>query len=329
MERDYNSVDSPLTVVVPGDIVARESRVARSMGGEVDVKASWIVGIAVASLGLSACGATATIHTAVASLGSTPDVQVHLTASISGPGTQKAQQVLNDLSVTMDYANPTGAALSQAKDQSNVDITVDAGTQTVAELREVSGNAYVLVNVSSLTSIPNVTIPSGELAALQLVLGGRWFELKKSFIEPYLPTTTATAAQTAKDQVAAKQILDSLSTLVNDTPYTTLPNGGFSQTGSLEKVVKAVMPAIESLEGTTNSAFSVPAVKGTYKITLTTSGSTATGASITITAPNGTQGNESVGLNIGVTHNNVAVSAPSGATVITKSLLKELLSQAS
>ncbi len=50
------------------------------------MKASWIAGFVVASLGLSACGATATIHSAVSSLGSSPDVQIHLTGTVTGPG---------------------------------------------------------------------------------------------------------------------------------------------------------------------------------------------------------------------------------------------------
>ena len=208
-------------------------------------------GIVVASLGLSACGATATIHTAVNSLGSTPDVQIHLTGSISGPGTSEAQQVLNVMSINMAFSNPTGAPLSASKDQLNADITLDAGSQVVADLREVGGNDYVLVNVTSLSSIPNVTLSPSELTGLQLIFGGRWFEIPKSLIDEYLPSKAATAAEAAKAQAVAKQILDNLSTLVNETPYTTLPNGGFSQTGSLKNVVKAVLPAVESLGGTT------------------------------------------------------------------------------
>jgi hypothetical protein len=290
------------------------------------VKASWIAGFVVASLGLSACGATATIHSAVSSLGSSPDVQVHLTGTVSGTGTAQAQQILNAMSIDMEYSNPSGGALSQAGSAVDSEITVNVGTQTLADLREVSGNVYVLINVNTLTSIPTVTLPSSEMSALQLVLGGRWFELPKSFIDSYVPAKSASTANTAKDQAAAKKVFDAISTLIDTTPYTTLPNGGFSQTGSLENVVTAVLPTIESLEGTTMHPSSV---KGNYTITLTMSGATATGGSITITAPNGTQGNASVGLQATVTHNNDSIVAPSGATIITKSLLKGLLSQAS
>jgi hypothetical protein len=293
---------------------------------EVVVKASWIAGFVVASLGLSACGATATIHSAVSSLGSSPDVQVHVTGTVSGTGTAQAQQILSAMSIDMEYSNPNGGALSQAGSAVSSEIVVNVGTQTLADAREVSGNVYLLINVNTLSSIPTVTLPSSEMSALQLVLGGRWFELPKSFIDSYVPAKSTSTAATVKDQAAAKKVFDALSKLINTTPYTTLPNGGFSQTGSLQSVVTAVLPTIQSLAGTTVHPSDV---KGNYTITLTMSGATATGGSITITAPNGTQGNASVGLQATVTHNNDGIVAPSGATIITKSLLKGLLSQAS
>jgi hypothetical protein len=289
------------------------------------VRTSWIAGIVAASLGLSACGATATIHSAVASLGSSADVQIHLTATASGPGTAEAQGALGVLSLDMDYSNPTGSALS-SNTAVNSEITVDVGTQTLADVREMSGNVYLLVNLSALSGIPSLNLPASEVSALQLLLGGRWFEFNKTLIDSYVARASTTTAETAKETAAVKKILDALSSLVNKTPYTSLPSGGFSQTGSLEKVVKAVLPTIESFAGTT---LHPGTVKGTYTITLTTSGTTATGGSITITAPDGTLGNASVGLSATVTHNSDSISAPSGATIITKSLIKELLSQAS
>jgi hypothetical protein len=284
------------------------------------------VGFVAASLGLSACGATATIHSAVASLGSSSDVQIHLTGTASGPGSTKAQQVLQVMSVDMDYSNPSGAALSQASTAINSEITVNVGAETLADVREVSGNFYVMINPSTLTNIPSVTLSTSEVNELQLLLGGRWFELQKSFIDSYLPATRAATSETAKGQAAAKKVIDALSNLINTTTYTTLPSGGFSQTGSLENVVTSILPTIDSLEGTTVHPGTV---KGNYTITLTMSGTTATGGSITITTPNGTLGNVSIGLQAAITHNNDSIEAPVGATIITKSLLKGLLSQAS
>ncbi|MGA7835780.1 MAG: hypothetical protein WCA31_11295, partial [Acidimicrobiales bacterium] len=212
----------------------------------------WIVGMLAASLGLSACGASATIHSAISSLGSSADVQIHLTATASGPGTAEAASVLGALSVDMDYTNPTGAPLSSSTEVDS-DITVNIGTQTLAEIRELSGDVYVLVNVSVLSSLPSVNLPTSELTALQLLLGGRWFEFPQSFIDSYAPPASTTASTTANETAAAKKIIDALTSLVDKTPYTTLPSGGFSQTGSLESVVEAVVPTIESFTGTTTN----------------------------------------------------------------------------
>jgi len=290
------------------------------------MKASWIAGFVVASLGLSACGATATIHSAVSSLGSSPDVQIHLTGTASGPDSADLQKYLSVMSIDMEYSNPSGGALSQAGTAASSEITVNVDSSELADLREVSGNVYVMINVSALTNVPGLTLPTSELDALQLVVGGRWFELPKSFIDSYLPAKSTITAETAKDQAAAKKVFDALTTLINKTPYTTLPNGGFSQTGSLQNVVTSVLPTIESLEGTTAQPKSV---KGSYTITLGMSGATATSGSITITAPDGTQGNQSLALQATVTHNSDSIVAPTGPTIITKSLLKGLLSQAS
>lgn len=286
------------------------------------MRAPWIAGIVAASLGLSACGATATIRSSLSSLGSSPDVQFTLTATASGPGTAEAESVLQLLTIDLDYSNPTGAALSQAGTSADAEVTVDVGSLTLADVRDVGGNDYVLFNPSTLSSFPSLSLSTSQIAGLQLVFGGRWFEVPKSVIKSYLPSSSAAAKKTAAEQAAEKKIVDALSKLINSTPYTTLPGGGFSQSGSLMSVVNAVLPAIESLEGTT---LNPPAVKGTYTITLSGSGSNATGGSITITTPNGTQGNVTVGIQATVTHNDDSVTAPSGATIFSKSLLEELL----
>jgi hypothetical protein len=68
-------------------------------------------------------------------------------------------------------------------------------------------------------------------------------------------------------------------------------------------------------------------VKGSYTLTLSTAGSTVTGGSISITAP-GTGGNDTVGLQVGVTHSGATVVAPANPTVLSESVLKGLLNDA-
>jgi hypothetical protein len=198
----------------------------------------------------------------------------------------------------------------------------------LADVRVVDSNVYVLVNISAAASVPGVNVPSTQVAPLQLLLGGRWFELPKSLLTSLTPTPTATStAQADKGAAAARAIFDDLSKLIANTSYTSLPNGGYSETGTLASVVKAVLPTIDTLSGT---PLPTTDVKGTYTLTVTAPGSTATGGSISVTAPGGVtgQGNDTVGLDVTVAHASVAVVAPTGATVITPSLFKGLLTQA-
>jgi hypothetical protein len=289
------------------------------------MKKSLIVVFAAAALGLSACGATATLNGAVSSLGSSPDLQVHVTASVSGAGTAQEQQELSALSLDVDYANPTGANLSQSDGKANAELIVNAGGSALVDLREVNDALYLEVNVSALSNIPSINLSASDLAAAQLLLGGRWFEIPISLLTSLSPDTAKIHAQTSKEQAAAKKIADALEKLIDTTPYTTLSGGGYSQTGSLQSVLQALLPTIESLGG---SAPNLATVKGSYTLSLTTSGSTATGGSITITAPNGTQGNASVTLTATVAHASDAIVAPTGATVVTRALLNSLLAQA-
>jgi len=289
------------------------------------MKKLWIVGAVVSSLVLAACGVTASIDQAVSSIGASPNLQVHLTASASGAGSAQAQGVLSALSMDMRYSSTNGGALAQSGGLVNAEITVNSSTQTLLDVRQVDKNLYVQINVTALASIPGIGATAQQLAAIQLLIGGRWFEFPQNLLKSYLPTTTVSAARLSKEQAAARAMLDALSTLISNTPYKTLAGGGYSQTGTLDSVVNAVLPA---LNGLTGKSLAPSSVKGTYTMGFSMSGATATGGSLSITAPNGTKGDATVRVDATLTHDAQSVSAPSGATVITPALLTELMSQA-
>lgn len=69
-------------------------------------------------------------------------------------------------------------------------------------------------------------------------------------------------------------------------------------------------------------------VQGSYTLSLTTSGTSATGASITVTAPNGTQGNATVTLSATIAHADDDITAPANPTIVTRSMLEGLLAKA-
>jgi len=285
-----------------------------------------LLGVVASTLALSACGTTtkATIDQSVASLGAQSSVQIHLTATATGTATTQAQAILKLVSVDLNYVNPSGGALSQATSTLDQEITINVGSKTLADIRGIGGNDYLNIDLTSLSSLPGVNLPASELAALQLIIGGRWFEIPKSLIASVAQKdTTATKAQVAADVAIERKIVDAIAKVIDDGHAKALSGGGYSETGTLASIVKAVWPTVASLTKTTLPA-SAASVKGSYTLTLTTSGSTATGASITITSPGGEPQITSVGLVATITHNAETIAVPSDATVITPALLKQL-----
>lgn len=285
-----------------------------------------VLGVVASTLALSACGTTtkATIDQSVASLGSQSNLQIHLTGTVAGTDAVQAQPILNLVSINMDYANPSGGTLAQAGSTLAEDITVNVGTKTLAEIRSVDGNDYLMADLTSLSALPGINLPASQLAALQLAFGGRWFEIPKSLIDSLTQKEASAAkAQAATDVALERQIIDAISKVIDNAPARELSGGGYSETGTLASIVNAVWPTIASVTKTTLPA-SAAAVKGTYTLTLTNSGSTATGASITIAAPGGAPKITSIGLVAAITHNSETITAPSGATVVTPALIKEL-----
>jgi hypothetical protein len=304
-------------------------RARASVRGE-HVRKIVIVGVVAATLGLSACGSSASINDTVASLGSSSTLQVHLTATASGQGVSaQAQSILKQVSVDVNYATTNGSPITDAGKVTDTQVTFNYGTAAVLDVRSVDQNFYVEFNLTSLGTIPGLGLSAQDLASAQLLLWGRWFELPYSLLKSYAKkfATTPSEAQITKEKSIDNKVLDAIAGLIDTTHSTTLASGGYTETGTLESVVTALLPTLDSVTHMT-----IPApkhVKGTYTLTLNASGTTATGASIVIAAPNGTQGNASVGLHATIAHNNVSVSAPTGATVITPALIKQLSSLAS
>ena len=283
--------------------------------------------VVVASLALSACGSSpsakkAAINQFVTSLGASPNVQIHLSANVTGAGTTKAAAVLKLVSMDLRVSNPSGGSVSQAKGKANYEILFNVGTKSFLDIRDVSNNIYALLNVPVLASIPSAHIPAGEAAAIQGLFGGRWFELPKSLLTGLIHKSKVPKAQVAAQQSADAKVLDAISHLIDTTPYKTLSNG-YSETGTLKSVAAALAPTFSGLAGKT---LHPKAPKGTYTLILTTSGSTVTGGTISITAPSshGT-GNETGSLTATVAHASMSVGVPSGVTQITPQMIAGFL----
>ncbi|MGA2969618.1 MAG: hypothetical protein ABSE75_07420 [Acidimicrobiales bacterium] len=289
-------------------------------------KSNWkifSVGAVIASLTLAACGASASLNSAISSVSASQYLQVHFTASLSGADAQKAEPILSTLSYDVIESSTSGQSLSQSTGNINTEIDVNVGTQALASIRDIGTNFYFEVNAQALASLPSVNLPSQTIAAVELLLNNRWFEVPASLIAANEPTPP-TAAQTAKEQAIVQEIINDLTGVIEANNYTTLPGGGFSQAGTLQSIITAVLPTIEKLDSNAPSPGKVP---GTYTVAIKMSGSTATSASISITAPNGSLGNSTGEIDATIAHAAITVSAPTGATTITPAMITQLEGQ--
>jgi hypothetical protein len=278
------------------------------------------VGAVIASLTLAACGATAPLNSAISSVSASQHVQVYFTASISGTGTQKIESAISGLSYDVIESSTSGQSLSQSKGHINSEIDVNLGTLALASIRVIGTNFYFEITPQTLTDLNNVIFPLQTLAELEFMLDNRWFEVPASLIASHKPTQS-TKAQTAEDQAIVPQIVHDLTGVIEANKYTLLPGGGFSQTGTIQSIVTAMLPTVEKLESNTFNPGKVP---GTYTVAIKMSGSTTTGASISIVAPNGSLGNSTLDVGATIAHAAITVSAPVGATTITPAMLAQL-----
>lgn len=287
-----------------------------------------LVGGVAAALVLSACGATpaarkASLDAYVASLGASPDLQVTVTGSVSGPHTTSAEKVLKLLSVQMRLSSASGQALSQSAGAESSDVTVQIADTTLFDARETDSNLYLYVEPTALGKIPGFKVPGSELSLVQFAVGGRWFELPKSTLERYLPKRDAASAQLAEERSTETRLVDALTNVIDAAPYTVGVNGSYSETGTILSIERVLVRAM------TGHAFAVPASGlgrgATYTLSISTSGAAATGASVSISAPVGAGKVKSASLDVAFAHADDAVTTPSGATDLTPGLIESLL----
>jgi hypothetical protein len=272
-----------------------------------------------AGLTLSACGASVkqTITSALHSIGSQQYVQMHLTASVSGTGAASTyESVLSKLSYDVSEQSTTGGPIDQSNGHVNSDIVVNVSGTPLLHLVQINDTLYVKIDFSTLTAFSQLSSTlSAEIPTAQLTFGDRWFEIPRSLLTSYLPTTQSDA-QTPAETAAESKIIDAITAVIEKNPYSATSNG-FEQTGTLDTLTAGVAPTIAALEHQTPST--VGHTPGTYHVALGLNGATATSASLGITAQGMT-----VALNATVSHDAIPISAPTGATIITPALIQSL-----
>jgi hypothetical protein len=284
--------------------------------------------VAVLVVTLSSTVISASVNDAVSSIGSSPYLQAHLTASASGPETEGAQLALKAISLDLRESSQTGAPLSGSQGHINSEVLINVGSQVLADLRVVDGNVYLRLNLSAVSGIPGVHISSQDQADTQFASGGGWFELPASVLQQLESKAHAqiSAAQQTTEMAAGREIVDEVSSLIKSSPHVLLPGGGFRETGSLDSVVQAALPGLDALTG---QQLHPTSVKGSYSVSLSLSGLIVTGGSIQVATPDRTGQTETIGLAVQVAHDTVTIAAPSGATQLDQSSISQLLQSSS
>lgn len=288
------------------------------------MKRMLLVLVVAASLALSACGSSpaakkAALKSYVASLGASPTLQVTLVGSFSGAKAAKVEKVLQVLTFGMNFSSTTGNAISQSASDVNWEVTANVSGTPFVDLRDVDNNIYFNVDVTQFSKIPGIHFSSAELSGIQLLFGGRWFELPESFLNSILPKKDAAGAQAAESKTMEAKVIDAVTNLIATTPATSTSTG-YTESGTILSLAKALLAGIPSLgkDGLPNQSNA----KGTFTLGVSISGSNATGASVSITEPNAKATPATATLTATFAHASTTVSVPTGATVITAAMLK-------
>lgn len=280
-----------------------------------------------ASMSLATVGLSGPLKSAVTSLGDKQYLQVHLgtDATGTGPGVAQLTRGLNAITFDVAEQSASGVALSQAAGHVKEQITVKVGETNVLTLISVAKNLYVDFDLAALSKVPGVTISPAQLASAQLLLGNRWFEFPESLLTQELHTVpgagTAIKLNTNADKVLRAQIIAELTKLLSQTQIAAPTGGVYSVTGTLNSLWTTFLPILRRAGDT---ALPTTSPSGTFTATLSTSGTEATGASLSLALPDGTTGHAAVKIHATFEHAAFAVNAPAQATVVTPAMISAL-----
>jgi hypothetical protein len=275
----------------------------------------------VASVLLAACstaGTATTLRQFVGSVGSQQYVQLHMTGSVTGHVSTSEAQAIRELSIDVHAENPSGGSVTAANQNASVEVLINVGTTAVADIRLVDSALYFKLDLTGLSTVPGMHITPTELAAAQLFLGGRWFEVPRSVVQQFAPPPTRQAV--AQSSQIEARVIDALAQYI-DTSHSTKTSNGFTESGTIRRLESAFLPLASQI---VHRQIAPVAAPGTYALRLSTSGTTVKGVSLSITVPNGSAGTATVTFTMTIEHNAVSVVAPTGATSITPQFLKDL-----
>jgi hypothetical protein len=276
---------------------------------------------AVASLGLSACSIPVALSESQTTLGGSQFLQVHLTATLASadPASTRFARALQNLTFDFNEQSLTGLPIKSSLNQVNQELVVSSGTSRVATFLEHKSNVYFNINFTTLSHVPGLTISAATMASLNLLLGERWIELPFPLIAQYAHSSAGLTLTRSSISSSENLLSNALVSILAEG--TTSTTQGFSETGSLTTLVDALATGLKTL----GSSFK-PASKdlGTYSVSVTMSGTQATGATLKVVTPKAKYGRAIIHVFATFAHQAVSVETPTYPLVITPTLIKQL-----
>jgi hypothetical protein len=203
------------------------------------------------------------------------------------------------------------------------------GTE-LGQVRAVGGNLYVLADVAHWSSLPVPWGASGksELSTIDLAVGERWFELQAATVKRLEGTTAASSPlrQVGPSPAALRNLVATAAAkFVGGLSFKEAPSAGgnftFSAHGALQALAANALAAGRALHLTTASGLPKGDVvpNGTWSLVMSTTAAGRYIAHVGMGLQAARKG--SISLSLAFAHAVEPVVTPSGAKVVTPSML--------
>ena len=272
---------------------------------------------------------------ALDSISASPNAELTVTFPDAVLGTASA--LVKRLGLHLEITTGSQAPISSLKagnaSQAAMELDVSTGATPLVETRVVAGHAYLRFEVKNLAALGGPLTPAdqSELATLDPLFGERWLEL------PARPASSSGAPSGALPSGTAAELHQLAGDLSANTTYsrTAGPDGGsvIEVSGDLGASLRAallgILPTLAPLTSLGGSSAgqlrqALASVQASFaaRLSCDASGSlTAATLHLVVQAA-------SLDVDVAVSHAPVTVSAPSGATPLSSSMLSGLLGSA-
>ena len=273
------------------------------------------------TLVLAGCGVSALqqVHNAVNSISASPDIQMVISGTATGSGSAQVNKYLSQFTLHIDAASAKpGVALAQAgKGNVSVDLGLDYHTSPVFDMRMVGTSEYFRFDLTTLQNL-FPSIAGGAPGGLGPIMDGQWFQVPPSYLALLTKQASSNPAAQAKVRSGSAAVMSALSQIIeNQSTISALSGGGLQAKGSLLSAFNTLAPAIKQITGIAPSS---TAITGNYAVTMSISGGTMTGASLSISNKG-----RAVTVEVAISHLSQPVTTPAQLAKLPQSIVDGLV----